>query len=222
MNIAIDGHSGSGKSTIAQALAKKLGIHVFDTGALYRAIACEWQHQNLGEVKEEKLKKFANSFNLHVKFIDSMQHVYVEDRDYTSKLRQESISVLSSKLSSFPIIRDKILEIQRNYAYNNDCVMEGRDITSVVLPDADVKIFITADVNVRAERRVAQLKQQGMVASFDDVLKELKERDFRDENRKVAPLKKVEGATIVDTSNSALAESIDECLNIVMKTIKDK
>lgn len=215
MNIAIDGHAASGKSVIAVGLAKKLGINVFDTGALYRAIACEWDKRNLGEHNEKKMRSFIQNIEIDVKFIDGIQHTYINNYDYTPYLRQEKISVLSSLLAPYPMLREKLRERQRKFAMENDCVMEGRDIGSEVLPNADCKFFITAPVEIRAQRRFEQ--QKGKDVPFEKVLKDLKDRDYADENRAVSPLKVVGDSIIINTAGKTPEESVDECLSYIKK-----
>ena len=217
LNIAIDGHACSGKSVLAREIAKALKIQVFDTGALYRALACEWDERKLGAVTKNKIDGFSKSAEVLVKFINGSQHTFVNGKDYTERLRLESISVLSSKIASYQALRDVVLDIQREFAKNNDCVMEGRDIGSQVLPDADYKFFITAPVEVRAQRRFEQEKQNQRDLTFDQVLKDLKERDHKDETRKVAPLKTAPDSIIINTAGKTIEESLEECLGYIKK-----
>lgn len=215
MNIAIDGHAASGKSVIAVGIAERLGVNVFGTGALYRAAACEWEKRGLGQHNEDKMNDFVKSINFDVKFIDGVQHTYINGFDYTSFLRQEKISVLSSILSPYPQLREKLRKMQRKFAKENDCVMEGRDIGSEVLPNADYKFFITAPVEVRAERRFKQ--QKGKDATFEQVLQDLKDRDYADENREISPLKIVKDSIIINTAEKSQEESIEECMSYIKK-----
>lgn len=216
LNIAIDGHVASGKSVVAKAIAQKLNIKVLDTGAIYRGLACEYKEEGFDEPNLEKVTKFIKDVSVKVEFIDGKQHVIVNDKDYTPYLRLEEISTLSSKISPYPILREKVLEIQRAFASANDCVMEGRDIGTDVLPNAQVKLFITASAEVRAWRRYEQVKDKSV--SFEKVLADLKERDYKDEHREVAPLKPAEDSIILDTSDMTLQEVIEKCISI----IKDK
>ena len=215
MNIAIDGHAASGKSVIAIGVARKLGINVFDTGALYRAIACQWDKEKLGEENNEKVSQFIKNINVKVVFINGEQHTFVNDFDFTPYLRQEKISILSSKLSPYPIVREKLRGIQRSFARKNNCVMEGRDIGSEVLPNADYKFFITAPVEVRARRRYEQ--QQGKDASYEMILQDLIDRDYADEHRAISPLKIVEDSIIINTEGKTPEESINECISYIKK-----
>lgn len=220
LNIAIDGFSGAGKSTIAKELAKRLNIKNFNTGALYRGIACEYLRQGLDEPNEEIVDKFANDLKIQVFFEDDFQHTVVNGRDYTKYLREEKISRFSAIISPFPKVRKKVLELQREFAGQNDCVMEGRDIGSVVLPNANVKFFFTASVEVRAERRLAQLKEMGLSGNFQEICDNLKERDYRDVSRKIAPLVKMPDAVEIDGSDMTIDEIIDKCIKVVRERIK--
>lgn len=219
INIAIDGYVCSGKSTIAKALAKKLGFEVFDTGALYRGIACSFDYMKLDEnqICEEYICKFSEQINVSVEFVMNQQHVFVNGIDYTLKLRTERISALSAKIAPFPCIRDKVLNLQREYATNHNLVMEGRDIGSHVLPNAQYKFFCTADEKVRALRRYEQQKAMGNDVTFENVLKELQERDYKDTHREHGALKILPESIIIDTTNMSLEESVDFCLQHINK-----
>jgi len=219
INIAIDGYVCSGKSTIAKALAKEIGFKVFDTGALYRAVACAFDYMHCDETKisEGYIEKFAKQISISVEFIDNVEHVFVNGIDYTAYLRTEHISELSAKLSPFVCIREKVLKLQRDFAKKNNIVMEGRDIGSFVLPDAQFKFFCTADENVRAKRRYEQQRAMGNEVKFEDVLKELQERDFKDVHRDHGALKILEDSIIVDTTKSSLEQSVKFCLKHIKK-----
>lgn len=215
INIAIDGHSGSGKSSVAMLLAQKLGFKVLDTGAIYRGMACEFDSQGL-KVEEQVVEQFAENLKIEVFFKEGVQHVSVNGTDWTSHLRGVKISALSSQISPFPILRDKVTIIQRKFAKENNCILEGRDIGNVVLPNADVKLFITASVEERARRRLLQLSDNK--ESYEEILENLKLRDYRDEHREVAPLKAASDAIVIDTTNLNLEETVEKCYQI----IKDK
>ncbi len=219
INIAIDGYVCSGKSTIAKALAKKLGFDVFDTGALYRAIACAFDYMKLDEKKisDEYIAEFARQINVSVEFIMNQQHVLVNGIDYTLNLRTERISALSAKIAPFPIIREKVLNLQRDYAKSHNLVMEGRDIGSHVLPNANFKFFCTADEMVRAKRRYEQQRAMGNDVEFDVVLKELQERDYKDVHRDHGALVILPESIVIDTTNMSLEESVDFCLKHINK-----
>ena len=222
MNIAIDGYAGSGKTVLAKESAKALNIKVFDTGAMYRAIACEWDAKNLGKITKSKVEKFLKNLTISVKFVNGNQRTFVNGTDYTPLLRLEKISMLSVLISPFPSLREFVRKVQRDFAKNNDCVMEGRDIGSEVLPNADVKLFITAPVEVRAMRRYTQLKANQPDIEYNKVLEDIKERDFLDESREVGALKIVPDAIVINNCNKSIAESLNECLKHIKEVQKLK
>lgn len=223
LNIAIDGHVGSGKSTLSKGLAKRLNLRVLDTGAIYRGIACRFKAEGLeNHIDEGTINKFVEKLKVQVKFDGDLQRVIVDGVDYTPWLRKEETSVLTSKISPFPKIRDKVLDIQRDFAKKYDCVIEGRDIGTVVLPNSDVKFFITASEKVRAQRRYDQIKNLPDSPSYDEILKDLRMRDYQDEHRKIAPLKPAEDSIIMDTSEMTLEQTIEKCVQIIQETRKEK
>lgn len=217
INIAIDGYVCSGKSSIAKALAKRIKFSVFDTGACYRGVAAAFEYMKLDETKicEEYIQQFAKQISLTVDFVGGVQHVYVNGIDYTHQLRTERISALTAKISPFTCIRDKVLRLQRSYAKDNNIVMEGRDIGSHVLPNADFKFFCTADEGVRAKRRFEQQKALGNDVTFANVLKELQARDYADTHREHGALKQLPESIVVDTTNSGLEQSVDYCFSFI-------
>lgn len=221
INIAVDGFSGSGKSTLVKKLAKRLkgDFKVLDTGAIFRAFGCAFDSAGYHEMSEKNLKDFLKNNIISVKFIGDNQHLFVNDEDITDRLRDEKVGQLASKISVFPIIREKYLEIARDFAKKNNCLMEGRDISTVVMPNANVKIFLTAEESVRAKRRFDELLAKGVDASYNDVLKDLQERDLRDTTRDVAPLRPATDSIIVDNSDMTFEETVDYCLAIIEKTI---
>lgn len=215
LNIAIDGYSGAGKSSVADKIAQRLNIKKFDTGAIYRGLACEYLAQSLQEPNEQIIEKFISSVKVEIFFEGDKQHVVVNGTDYTPHLREEKISYFSSIISPFPHLREKVLSLQRAFASANDCVMEGRDIGSVVLPDASVKFFLTASLEKRTQRRLKQLKEMGIDESYEEVYASLKARDLNDLSRKVAPLVKVADAFEIDASDKTVEEVVEECLRII-------
>lgn len=219
INIAIDGFMGSGKSTLAKGLSKKLNYKVLDTGAIFRAIACAYDKKGQDDVDEDLLKSIIDKIDVKVVFIGEEQHVFVDDEDYTSELRSEKISTLASKISAKYFVREKYLSIAREFAKNNDCIMEGRDIGTVVMPNADVKFFLTAGEAQRAKRRFDELVNKGVAVEFDNVLKDLKERDYRDSHRDIAPLKPAEDAITIDNADMTLDETVDYCYDIIVNKI---
>ena len=215
INIAIDGHVGSGKSTLARGLAKKLGFNVFDTGAIYRGLACEFKEKGYKSIDENTISDFISSVEVKIFFEGDVQHVVVNGHDHTPNLRREEISMLSAQISPFPVLRDKVKDLQRHFAKEYNCIMEGRDIGTVVLPNADLKFFITASEEVRAQRRFDQVKDKPNSPSYQEILNDLRERDYKDEHRTVAPLKPAKDAIILDTSNMTLDDTINKCIEII-------
>lgn len=215
INIAIDGHVGSGKSTLARGLAKKLGFNVFDTGAIYRGLACEFKEKGYKSIDENTISDFITSVEVKIFFEGDVQHVVVNGHDHTPNLRREEISMLSAQISPFPKLREKVKDLQRHFAKEYNCIMEGRDIGTVVLPNADVKFFITASEEVRAQRRFDQVKYKPNSPSYQEILNDLRERDYKDEHRTVAPLKPAKDAIILDTSNMTLDDTINKCIEII-------
>lgn len=215
-NIAIDGTTSSGKSTLSQGLSKALGFKRLDTGAIYRGIACNFKRRGFKNVDEKSIAKLVENLRIQVFFDGEEQHVIVNGVDETAFLRSEEISMLTSLIAPYKKVREKVLALQRDFAKNNDCVMEGRDITTVVLPNADVKFFITATAEERAKRRYLQYKNLPNAPSFEEVLADLKLRDQRDENREFGKLEIAKDAVVVDTTGKTLQQVIDLCKKIVM------
>ena len=207
MIIAIDGPAGSGKSTVAKLVAKKLGFFYLDTGAMYRAVAYKMKKENLSE--KELIKKLDN---IDLKLLDTDEGIKVilDGEDITEKIRTEEIGKLASKIAKIPKIREKLVQLQRKIALEaKNAVLEGRDIGTVVFPDAELKIFMTASPEERAKRRYLQLKQKGENPSYEDILKSVLERDKADMERKVAPLKPAKDAIVIDTTNKTIEEVVD-------------
>ncbi len=215
LNIAIDGHSSSGKSSVSSGISRKLGIKKLDTGALYRGIAVQWLYDGLGEITSSKITKFCKNLELKISFENEVQVVYVNGRNLTNNLRSPQVSKLASELAVYPVIRKFVKDLQVKFAENNACVIEGRDIGSEIIPNADYKFFVTADPEIRAERRFKQNLAKGIECDYEGILKGIKERDYLDENRKISPLKKSKEAILVDNSDLTLEETVDFCLNYI-------
>lgn len=219
INVAIDGPAGAGKSTIARKAAAELGFIYVDTGALYRTVALNALRSGVKDTKssDEVIPTLATA-EISLKFIDGEQHVFLRDEDVSSDIRQNEVSMAASNVSSIPEVRSFLFDLQRNIAKSNDCIMDGRDIGTVVLPDAKIKIFLTASAEARADRRYKELKEKGQDVSYEVILKEIKERDYQDMNRATAPLKQAEDAVLVDTTEIDLEASIA----LMLKTIKER
>lgn len=213
-NIAIDGPVGSGKSTLAKMLATRLGFRFLDTGALYRGVACYIKYKNIDKIDEQSINKIVNELTIKIKFINNIQHVIINNLDFTAQLREEDISMLSSQISNYKSVRDKVLLLQREFAKENNCILEGRDIGTVILPNADVKFYLIADEKIRATRRYLQFKNSND-ASYEKVYSDLKKRDFDNIHRELAPLKPAQDSIIIDNTNM----TIEECANLCMKYI---
>jgi len=219
MIIAIDGISGSGKSTLAKKLSVTLNYGFFSAGSFYRAITLEAQREHISENQDEKLLSMMQDIDIKIIYgEDGENKIFVYDEDVTSLLHTEEISENVSKYSQKPFIRERVRVFQRDIRKTNkDIIMEGRDIGSEIFPDADLKIYVTCDVDTRAKRRCLECQKRGEDVDVDKVKAELVERDFRDIHRKICPLKKCDGALVIDTTNS----SIDECVNTVLLKVKE-
>ncbi len=222
ISVAIDGPAGAGKSTIAKLASKKLGYIYVDTGALYRSIGY-FVMKNGGDIDNAKsVVSFLPKIRAEIKFIDETQHVFVNGEDVSDKIRTEEVSRAASKVSAIPEVREFLLSLQRDFAKKYNVVMDGRDIGTVVLPDAEVKIFLTASPEVRANRRYKEQVERGLDVNYDEILADIKERDYRDENREIAPLKCADDGVYLDSSNFSIEENVDEVLKIVDEKIKEK
>lgn len=217
INIAIDGPAGAGKSTIAKAAAKEFGYIYVDTGALYRAVGFFVKENGKDTKSEEQVKPLLENLTISLKFVDFEQRVFIGERDVSSLIRTPEISMAASDVSALPAVRDFLFNLQRDIAENNNCVMDGRDIATVVLPNANVKIFLTATPEERAKRRYDELIAKGQDVSFDDVLSDVIKRDEQDSSRKIAPLKPAADSIIIDTTGYTLEQSI----NLMISTIKE-
>ncbi len=202
-SIAIDGPAGAGKSEVSKILAKSLGFLHVDTGALYRAIA--WYMLN-NNVDDKRTRNELDKIKIELKFKNTEQLLFLNGVDITDKIRTQQISEAASQISSFGFVRDFLLSTQRNLAEHSNVIMDGRDISTVVLPDADVKIFLTAEVRERALRRMKQLKKNGKNCNFEEILESIRARDKNDSTRKIAPLKPSEDSLIFDTTGLSLDE----------------
>lgn len=211
IQIAIDGPAGAGKSSIAKALSKKLGILYLETGALYRSIA-----YNSLKTGEEVVKSLEN-LQIEVKFEDNLQQVYVNCENVTRFLRTEEVSMTASNISNMPEVREFLLDLQRDIAKKQSVIMDGRDIGTVILPNADIKIFLTASAEKRAKRRFDEMQD---TAKYEEILESIKKRDFQDENREIAPTKPAKDAIIIDTTDINLEETITKILDIVNRKIE--
>lgn len=216
--ITVDGPSGAGKGTLCMLLATKLGFQLLDSGAIYRVLALAAIHHNVDTSSEEALVPLAT--HLDVRFIaeGDLVKVILEGEDVSRELRQEKTGMIASKVAAFPRVREALLRRQRIFAQGNGLVADGRDMGTVVFPEAEVKIFLDASAQERAQRRFKQLQLKGLDVKFDEILSEIQERDDRDRNRPVAPLRPAEDALMIDSTNL----SIDDVVEQAMRYIKSK
>ena len=201
--IAIDGPAGAGKSTIAKKISAELGYVYVDTGALYRAIGLYAIRSGVPEQTEQYVVPLLPEIRVELKFIDHMQRVFLNAEDVSEAIRQNEVSMAASNVSAIPAVREFLFALQQQIARENNVIMDGRDIGTVVLPHADIKIFLTASPEDRAKRRHLELLQKGQEVDFDTLLQEIIERDHNDSTRAIAPLKKAEDAIAVDTSGNS-------------------
>ena len=216
INIAIDGPAGAGKSTIARSLAAKLGFIYVDTGALYRAVGVNAMRKGMDTKNAEQVTSILGDTKVSLRFVDGEQRVFLGDEDVSLAIRTPEASLAATNVSAIPTVREFLFDLQRNIAKENDCLMDGRDIGTVVLPEAQVKIFLTASAEVRAKRRYDELLAKGMKAEYNDVLEEMIQRDYQDSHRAIAPLKQADDAVLVDTSEMNL-EQVLEALETIVK-----
>ena len=218
INVAIDGPAGAGKSTVARAAAQKLGYIYVDTGALYRAVGVYCLRNSIVTTDVDGVGAILKDITVELKFIDGVQHVFLNGDDVSTEIRLPEASMAASNVSAIPSVRAFLFDLQRDIAAKNNCLMDGRDIGTVVLPNAQVKIFLTADPEERAMRRYKELIEKGSKVTFEEVLEDLKVRDYNDSHREIAPLKPAEDSVIVNTTGMTLEESI----NTIVKTVEEK
>ena len=219
-NIAIDGPAGAGKSSIAKALSKKLGFVYIDTGAMYRAVALFFLENGIKDSSDNEIDKLLDKFDINIKYTDGEQRVFLNNVDVSDKLRQEEIGKLASRFSALKSVREKLVALQRKLAKKENVIMDGRDIGTVVLPNADLKIYLSAGSKVRAKRRYLELIEKGFDKTALDekaIENEIIKRDEADMNREISPLKKAEDAYCLDTSDMTFNEVVSKILDMVEK-----
>ena len=209
-NVAIDGPAGAGKSTIAKLVAKEKGYIYVDTGAMYRGLAIHFLNRGIDPEDRRAVAEACRDAEVTIGYEDGVQQIYLNGENVTSMLRAEETGNMASKTSAIPEVREKLLELQRSLAREKDVIMDGRDIGTNILPNADVKIYLTASVETRARRRYDELQEKGEDCSLEEISRDIRERDERDMTREIAPLKKADDAVLVDSSDMTIQQVVDE------------
>ena len=213
-NVAIDGPAGAGKSTIAKLVAQKKGYIYVDTGAIYRGLAIHFLDQGIQANETEKVILACQDAEVTIQYENGVQQVYLNGRNITSRLRDEEVGNMASVTSAIPQVRAKLLELQQNLARTQNVIMDGRDIGTCVLPNADVKVFLTASVQTRAKRRYYELCEKGIACDLKEIEADIEQRDHRDMTREIAPLKQAEDAVLVDSSRMTIEEVVDAIVKL--------
>lgn len=219
--IAIDGPSGTGKSTIAKLLAKKLSFVYIDTGAMYRAVGLYCYNNDIDINDEEKVVDSLDNIKINMFYQDGIQQIELNGQIVTDAIRENHISKCASVVSQYKDVRERLVLMQRDLASNNSVIMDGRDIGTVVLPDANLKVYMFVEDEVRAERRYKELIEKGQDVTYEKVLEELKERDYRDMNRENSPLKRADDAILVDNSKTTIDEVVDRVYDLFKEKVGD-
>ena len=214
-SVAIDGPAGAGKSTIAKRVAKEKDFIYIDTGAMFRAMAIHFLRCGIAADDHEKISEAVKDVNVTISYVNGEQNVFLNGENVTGQLRTEEVGNMASASSVNGDVRKKLLELQRKLAASANVVMDGRDIGTVVLPDADVKVYLTASVEVRAQRRYKELIEKGQEADLEKIKKDIEERDYRDMNREIAPLRQTEDAILVDSSSMTIDENVQAILELI-------
>lgn len=217
MVIAIDGPAGAGKGVVSKLVSEKLGFERIDTGAMYRSVTLQMIRENINIDDIEKIKELLERIEIKLKTTDKEQKVFLNEEDVSKLIRSVDVSNLVSYASAVKEIRIKMLELQRKMGEEKDIVMEGRDITTVVFPDADLKIYLTADVNERARRRYKEMIESGINVTYEEVLENIKKRDTNDKEKEMGALKIAEDAKVIDSTNMTIEEVVDKIISYVRR-----
>ncbi len=221
-SVAIDGPAGAGKSTIAKKAAEELGYIYVDTGALYRSVGLACLRKGTDPADKDGVVAVTKEISVQLKYVDGQQRVLLSGEDVSDDIRKEEVSMAASLVSKIPEVRAFLLDLQRKLAVTNNIIMDGRDIGTVVLPDADVKIFLTASAESRAKRRTIQLREKGEEADEQAILRDIIQRDYQDTHRETAPLKAADDAELIDTTEMTLTESEKAVVDCIRKGIERK
>lgn len=219
ISIALDGPAGAGKSTVAKDVAKELGFIYVDTGALYRTVGLKFLREGYDTTLDCDIEAILKTIEVDIKFIDGAQHVFLNGEDVSDEIRTPDASMMASAVSAKPPVRAFLLEMQRKLARENNVLMDGRDIGTVVLPNATLKFFVTATVEERANRRYKELLEKGMNVNYDDIYKDIETRDYNDSHREIAPLKPAEDSIMFDTTGNTLEQSVEQLLKMIKERI---
>lgn len=215
--VAIDGPAGSGKGTITKKVGEKLGLINIDTGAMFRCVTLNIIQEKVSLDEEEKIKEILEKIEIDLK---EKEEVFLNGRDVSKTIREEEVTKMVSPVSVIPMVREKMLTLQRQMAEGKNIIMEGRDIGTVVFPNADVKIYLDASPEERARRRVKQNQEKGIDSSYEEVLRNIMDRDQRDLNREIAPLKQAEDAIYIDSSNMTIDEVVNKIVGIIQEKVE--
>lgn len=221
INIAIDGPAGAGKSTVAKGLAKELGFIYVDTGALYRTVGLNCLRKNIVTTDPDAVSATLSEIKVELRFIDGAQKVFLNDEDVSEAIRTPDASMAASHVSAIPSVREFLFDLQKDIAEKNNCIMDGRDIGTVVLPNAQVKIFMSASAEKRADRRFKELQEKGSDTTYQEVLDDIIKRDYNDSHREIAPLKPADDAVLLDTSDYNLEESVEAAKKICIEKMEN-
>ena len=213
-NIAIDGPAGAGKSTIAKEIAKKINFVYVDTGAMFRSMALYLLNNNIDPENEELVSNSCPDMDITITYVDGEQQVILNGENVSGKIRTEEVGKTASTIAKYGAVRTKLLELQRALASKEQVIMDGRDIGTAVLPNAELKVYLTASSDERARRRVKQLEENGMAADFEEIKADIIKRDEQDMNREIAPLKQADDAILVDSSDMSVEEVIDHIVSL--------
>ncbi|MBP3581562.1 MAG: (d)CMP kinase [Clostridia bacterium] len=222
IQIAIDGYSGSGKGELSKGLSEKLNLKHLDTGAILRSMGLYFHSIGITEITSEIIDAHYDKLNIKIEFDGDRQITYLNNQDVSTAIRTEVVGQMASRCAAIPKAMQKLIDISQEFASKYDCVLDGRNITSEVLPDADVKIFLDASPECRAKRRYNELLQKGIESDYDTIYESLKERDYRDTHREFSKMYIVEDAFVVDNSNMTIEETINHCYNHIEKVLKEK
>ena len=217
MNIAIDGPAGAGKSSIAKLVAERLSFIYIDTGAMYRTMALYFMNRGINTKDQMLVESRCEEIDIRIHYENGEQQIFLNGENVSVEIREEQVGNEASVVASYGKVREKLVALQRSMAASSDVIMDGRDIGTVVLPDADVKIYLTASSAVRAERRYKELTEKGAVCDLKKIEEDIKIRDYQDMNREISPLKQAEDAVLVDSSDMTIDQVIEEIISIVEK-----